>query len=136
MQDEEYKGAPPLGARSVSLDIGGYEDDSEDELEKKSLEKSAKDVFVNFTNKPDAEACTTLVVLGSVSTHCLAKIMYGDEWQQVGEATKTKTSAKTDADKAPKCILKLFSLTKGANKYLFALPEDEMGGDCISPVVG
>ena len=59
--DEEVKGAPER-----DLDIGGYEDDSEDEREIKEQEEEAKDV--RFSLSGDPEGATTLFVLGGKSS--------------------------------------------------------------------
>mmetsp|Transcript_25031 Transcript_25031/g.31314 ORF Transcript_25031/g.31314 Transcript_25031/m.31314 type:complete len:140 (+) Transcript_25031:26-445(+) len=131
--DEERK-----GAAQPDLDIGGYEDDSEDEREIKEQEESAKDVLFKLGAAGAASAgATTMLVCCSVSSQCLAKIMYGGNWQEIGEATSTKTSTKGEtaaSDKGPKSILKLFAL--GGSTTLVALPDlDNLRSDAINQVV-
>jgi len=63
--------------------------------------------------------------------------MYGANWNEIGEATSTKTSTKGEVaatDKGPKTVLKLYALS-GASTVLFALPEDKLSTDMINPIV-
>ena len=132
--DEERK-----GAAAADLDVGGYEDDSDDEREIKEQEEGAKDIHLNLNEAAGAASgATSLVVCQSSPAQCLAKIMYGANWNEIGEATSTKTSTKGEvaaADKGPKTVLKLYALS-GASTVLFALPEDKLSTDMINPIVG
>ena len=130
--DEEVKGA----AAEKDLDVGGYEDDSEDEREIKEQEEGAKDVIFRLTG--DAGAATTLVVCSGKVSQCLAKIMLGATWTEIGEATtmKTSTTDETNAsDKGPKTIMNLYSFA-GASPILVALPDlEKMKSDAANLVV-
>ena len=132
--DEERK-----GAAAADLDVGGYEDDSEDEREIKDQEENSKDILFKLNEAgAAAAAATSMLVCSSESAKCLAKIMYGAAWAEVGAATSTRTSTKGEVapgDKGPKTILKLYALS-GASTVLFALPEDKLSTDMINPVVG
>lgn len=133
--DEERK-----GAAAADLDVGGYEDDSDDEREIKEQEEGAKDIHLNLNEAAGgAQGATSLLVCQSSPAQCLAKIMYGAHWAEIGEATTTKTSTKGEvaaADKGPKTVLKLYSLSSGALTVIFALPEDKLSTDMINPIVG
>ena len=126
--DEEMKGEAP---GRQDLDIGGYEDDSEDEREIKEQEESQKEVVFSLSEDGAAQVASvteaTLVVCGCLNSQSLAKIMYGSDWQEVGEVTSKKASTGDDAssaDREPKTILKLYAYNASSNFY-FALPEIE-----------
>ena len=137
--DEEVKGAGPGKA---DLEIGGYEDDSDDEREIREQEEGQKDVQFRLNEAGKAHAASvganasTMLVCISESSQCLAKIMYAANWQEVGHAVSTRTSNKGEVaaeDKKPKTILTLFAL----NNVYFALPATgKMGTDAVNPVVG
>ena len=67
----------------------------------------------------------------------MAKIMYGADWQQVGEATSTSTSSKNDGsaeEKKPKTIMTMYAFN-GATPFYFAMPEiEKMKGDAVNQV--
>lgn len=130
--DEEVK-----GAAAHDLDIGGYENDSEDEREIKDLDEDATDILFKLA-EASAASSTTLVVCGGKTSQSLAKIMYGPTWAEVGKATSTKISTKDEAkkdDKGPKEILTLYSFT-GAQTTLFALPNlEKMSSKAANQVV-
>ena len=81
--DEEVKGQ---AAASANLDIGGYENDSEDEREIREQEDDAKNVVFALNDAGTAHVATvganpsTLVVCACLQSQSLAKIMYGSEW--------------------------------------------------------
>ena len=142
MIDEESKGQPAAGNKD--LDVGGYEDDSDDEREIKEQEKKEKDYLLNL-NEAGAQLVgqvgatpATLVVCEGLHSQSLAKIMLGANWHKIGEATSRKISTKdTDAasEKEPKTILTLYAMNGAAPVY-FALPSvEEMGGAAINPIV-
>ena len=139
--DEERKGAQA----SADLDVGCYENDSEDEREIKEQEESQKTVLFKLNAAGTANVTQvgindcTLIVCACITSQSLVKIMYAADWQEVGEATSTKDSA-TDktaaADKGPKSLLKLYALN-GAKPFYFALPDlENMSGSSINQVVG
>lgn len=76
------KGAAP----GDNLDIGGYENDSDDEREIKEQEKGHKTIAVTLNEAGTASVAqvgatpSTLVVLGCLHSQSLAKIMYGADW--------------------------------------------------------
>ena len=139
--DEEMKGEP---AARTDLDIGGYEDDSEDEREIKEAEENQKDVTLTL-NEAGASAVasaagadTTLVVCGGLSSQSLVKIMYGADWQEIGEATSKKSASNNDAsgaaDSEPKSLLKLYSFN-AATPFYFALPDlERLSGVAVNQV--
>ena len=140
--DEEVKGQ--AANKSVDLDIGGYEDDSDDEREIKEQEEGHKDIHLRLSEAGKAQVATiganpaTLVVCSCPSSQSLARIMYGAEWQEVGEATSTKTSTKDSEsakDNEPKTIMTLYAFNAGSPFY-FALPDlEKMSGAAVSPIV-
>ena len=80
---------------------------------------------------------STLIVCGCLHSQSLAKILYGENWQEIGEATSTKSSTKdkSAADAEPKSIMKLYSFN-GPSSFYFALPDvEKMKGDAVSTVV-
>ena len=57
--------------------------------------------------------------------------MYGNDWQEIGEATSTKAStddSASAADREPSSIMKLYAFNAAGPIY-FALPEIEKMGD-------
>ena len=131
--DEESKGA---AAASNNLDIGGYENDEEDEREIEEQEKGAADIAFALSEAGRAAAPqgdTTLVICGCLHSQSLAKIMFAANWQEVGTATSTKTSTeKSAAEREPKTILTMY----GSGNFYFAMPDlEKMKGDQINPVV-
>ena len=137
--DEERK-----GDATSNLDIGCYENDSEDEREIREQEEGHKEVVFALNAAGTANVASvgagvsTLVVCGCLHSQSLAKIMYGADWQEIGEATSTKTSSTKDdtaADRVPKTILKLYSFN-GPTPFYFALPElEKLGGADVSTIV-
>ena len=102
--DEERKGDAP-----TDLDIGGYENDEEDEREMMEDAEKAADVMLTLT-APAAAADSTLVICGCLHSQSLAKIMFASSWQEVGKATSTKTSQEgSAASREPKTIMTLYS---------------------------
>ena len=140
--DEESKGMPAAGNKD--LDIGGYEDDSEDEREIQEQEKKERDYMLALSEAgikyvgQVGDTAASLVVCEGIHSQSLAKIMLASDWQEIGEATAKKTSTKDSAsaaDKEPKTVLKLFAMNGAAPVY-FALPDvDEMSGAAINPIV-
>ena len=138
--DEERKGQ----AARTDLDIGGYEDDSEDEREIREQEEGQKDYILTLNEAGNAHVAqvgagdSTLVVLSCNSSQTMAKILYGSDWQEIGEATTTKTSTKGEvsaADRKPKTIVRLYAFN-GASPIYFALPDPEtITGASVGPVV-
>lgn len=138
--DEEVKGQ----GSKTDLDIGGYEDDSDDEREIKEQEEGHKDIHLTLNEAGQAQVATvgnnpsTLVVCSCASSQSLAKIMYASQWQEVGIATVTKTSTKDDtpaSEKEPKTIMTLYAFN-AATPFYFALPDlEKFGGAAINPVV-
>jgi len=133
--DEERK-----GGQAASLDIGCYENDSEDEREIKEQEEGAKTVTFALNAAGTAlagGADATLIVCSCLNSQSLVKIMYAATWQEVGEATSVKTSTKSDesaASKEPKSLLKLFAMS-GASPCYFAMPDLEKLGGADSNLV-
>ena len=136
--DEERK-----GQATNNHEIGGYENDSEDEREIKEQDEDQKLVVLSLNAAGTANvasvgaSASTLIVCGCLHSQSLAKILYGATWQEIGEATSTKSSTKdmSAADAEPKCIMKLYSLN-GPSSYYFALPDvEKMKGDAVSTVV-
>lgn len=80
--DEEVKGQ----AATPNLDIGGYENDSEDEREIREQEDEQKDVVFALNEAGTAHVATvganpsTLVVCTCLQSQSMAKIMYGSDW--------------------------------------------------------
>ena len=80
--DEEVKGA----ASNSNLDVGGYENDSDDEREIKEQEKSQKTVNFALSEAGKASVAqvgaspSTLVVLACLHSQSLAKIIYSADW--------------------------------------------------------
>ena len=138
--DEEVKGGQ--AAANSNLDIGGYEDDSEDEREIKELEEKQKDILFALSDAGKATVAqvgatpATLVVCACSHSQSLAKIMYAADWQEIGIATSTKsTKDKASAEeKEPKTILTVYSFN-AATPFYFAVPEDALSSDAINPVV-
>ena len=140
--DEESKGQPAAGNKD--LEIGGYEDDSEDELEIREQEENEKDFMITLNEEgikyvgQIGDNPATLVVCEGTHSQSLAKIMLASDWQEIGKATSKKTSTKDSAsaaDKEPKTILQLFAMNGAAPVY-FALPDvDKMSGAAINPIV-
>lgn len=139
--DEEVKGQ----AAASNHDIGCYENDDEDEREIKEAEEGAKDVIFALNEAGTAHVAqvganqSTLVVCACLQSQSLAKIMYGADWQQVGEATTQKTASKNDDEpasaKEPKSIMTLYAFN-GTTPVYFALPDvEKMGGDAVNIVV-
>ena len=67
--------------------------------------------------------------------------MYGDDWQEIAEATSTKTPAENDQasadDLSPKTILKLYALNIANSSVYFALPEiDKLKTDSVNYISG
>ena len=132
--DEESK-----GQQATNLDIGCYENDSEDEREIREQEEGQKAITftLNAAGTALGSAASTLLVCSCLNSQSLVKIMYAADWQEVGEATSTKISTKSDAsaaDKEPKVLLKLYALS-GASPYYFALPDLEKLGGADSNLV-
>ena len=145
--DEEVKGQSTTGGKP-DLEVGGYEDDSEDEREIKECEESQKDIILTFNEAGTAQVATvgtnpsTLVVCGCLHSQSLVKIMYGADWQEIGEVTSKKTSTKNDEtsakDKEPKSILKLYAMN-AATPFYFALPDMEKfssGNQVVNQIFG
>ena len=127
---EEVKGQP---AASTDLDIGGYDNDSDDEREIRELEKGQKEIAFTLNAAGTAQVAqagnnaSTLIICDCLHSQSLVKIMYGNDWQEIGEATSTKTStddSASAADREPSSIMKLYAFNAAGPIY-FALPEIE-----------
>ena len=125
--DEERKGQV-----TNNHEIGGYENDSDDEREIREQDEDQKLVVLSLNAAGTAKVASvgttasTLIVCGCLHSQSLAKILYGADWEEIGEATSTKTSTKDNsaADLQPKTIMKLFWFN-GPNPIYFALPDVE-----------
>ena len=128
--------ASPQEEEKKDLEVGGYEDDSDDELEKKEIEESKAEYEITLTD--DGKQLTeladaTLLVLSGSHAQTMAKIMYSGDWTEVGDGIK-RSLDKDKPDKKPKTLLKLYALP--AQSVYFALPDsDKMGGSAINPTV-
>lgn len=138
--DEESK-----GPATSNLDIGGYENDSEDEREIREQEEGQKSVVFALNEAGKAHSASvganasTLVVCSCLQSQSLAKIMFSADWQEVGGATSVSQSTKNDAasaeDKTPKTIMQLYAFN-GASPFYFALPDvEKMKSDAANMVV-
>lgn len=130
--DEEVK---------TDLDIGGYSDDSEDEREKKDEKKKA-DYLIKLTPKGDQVKDmqnATLLVLNGLHAQTMAKIMYGSDWEQIGEVIKHKLSdeddvQKNNSDDKDTTIVDLYALPNVS--FFIALPDvEKMSGSSVNPTV-
>lgn len=138
--DEEVKGA----SSSNNLDIGGYENDSDDEREIKEQEKGHKTISVTLNEAGVAYVAqvgatpSTMVVLGCLHSQSMAKIMYGADWQEIGSATSIKDASNDDSSSKPdepKTILTLYSYN-AATPFYFAVPDVEtMSSSSVNTVV-
>ena len=137
--DEEFK-----GERAQDLEIGGYDNDSEDEREIKEEEEKRKSVNLALSaegaQKVGALASQALpmVVCGCLHSQSLAKVMFTLE--ELGTVTAVKTSDsdkdKSAADKEPKTIVTLYVCSQGSVPTYFVLPDlDTMGGAQVTPAV-
>ena len=123
------------------LEVGGYEDDSDDEIEKKEIAEAKSEYFIKLTeqgaNLTELENAT-LIVLSGLHAQTMGKIMYGADWVEVGEGIKQKVKKDDDKDSGKdkdKTILKLYVIPQ--TSFYLALPDvEKMSGGAVNPTVG